>query len=84
MTEETPKVLASADINRIMELLPHRYPFHFEKRNSPAPAFAGIGLTKRGADAFTGASKFHEAITPDGALGIESEITTAAGPPVPL
>ncbi len=27
MTEETPKVLDSADITRIMKLLPHRYPF---------------------------------------------------------
>jgi 3-hydroxyacyl-[acyl-carrier-protein] dehydratase len=27
MSEEKPKILASVDINRIMELLPHRYPF---------------------------------------------------------
>jgi 3-hydroxyacyl-[acyl-carrier-protein] dehydratase len=27
MTEVSPTVLASADINRIMQLLPHRYPF---------------------------------------------------------
>lgn len=27
MTEETPKELGSADIQKVLELLPHRYPF---------------------------------------------------------
>ena len=39
---------------------------------------------KRGASAFTGASKFHDAMTPVGAEGMESEIATAAVPPADL